>query len=147
MVKEKFVRWFSVILFGLTVFILGFQIGKAKYIPHYHGYQPQIYISDFWNHRLVRINNMEGKGFVSLGDAGRGIGQFNGPRAIAIDSKGRIYLVDSDNDRIVRMNNMRGDGWKAYGHPGGGIGEFNDPRGIALDAKGRIYIADFGNNR
>ena len=39
----------------------------------------KIYITDRYNHRIVRVDNMSGDGWISYGDFGYGIGEFNVP--------------------------------------------------------------------
>lgn len=141
--RKSFLRWLGKIGFGALLVFLGIKIGAQGYILP----SPKIYISDFWNNRVVRINDIEGKDFIALGNKGHDQGQFFSPRSIALDSKGWIYVVDSDNNRIIRMDDIYGHGWTAYGHQGKGVGEFWTPTGIAVDRSGRIYIADFGNDR
>jgi sugar lactone lactonase YvrE len=109
--------------------------------------QGRIYIADTDNHRVVRINDMSGAGFVSFGSQGSGVGQFNRPEGVAVDALGRIYLTDNENHRIVRINDMSGTGWVTFGSFGGGVGQLNEPHDIAVSAAMRIYVADAGNGR
>jgi len=115
-----------------------------------------IYVADFGGHRIVRINDMTGAGWVTLGSTGSGIQQFKYPVDVLLDASGRIYVSDSRNYRIVRVNNMSGVGWTAFGSRGEGDGQFGGDHGgisifspmqIFLDPTGRIYAADHGNSR
>ena len=113
-----------------------------------------IYILDVdpLNHRIVRIEDMTGKGRVSYGSRGSGVNQFDvkgrSPH-FTIDSKGRIYIPDTLNDRIIRVDDMTGKGWVTYGTSGKmegedspRIGKFIAPTAVRLDSQERIYILE-----
>ncbi len=106
-----------------------------------------IYVSGYFNHNIVRFDDMEGTGWTTYGSNGSGIGEFRQPSGVVVDSEGRIYIAGYENHRIVRMDNMDGDGWITYGSYGSGVGQFSRPTDIMLDHLGRIYIADCYNNR
>jgi len=89
------------------------------------GSNGKIYIADTNNDRVVRIDDMTGAGWTSLGTVGTGVGNLDNPKAISLDSQGRIYIVDSNNYRIVRISDMVGSNWTSYGvnnTPEGGNG-------------------------
>ncbi len=95
-----------------------------------------IYIGDHKNNRIIRMEDMTGKGWASFGTKGNGVGQFFEPTEIAVDKMGRIYITDWGNRRIVRIDDMTGKGWISYDL------SLRSPFGIDLDSKGRIYVAD-----
>lgn len=95
-----------------------------------------IYVTDFDNNRIIRFEDMTGKGWVSFGTNGSGVGQLFEPTGIALDKMGRIYIVDWGNRRIARIDDMTGKGWISYDL------SLRSPFGIDLDSKGRIYVAD-----
>ena len=70
-------------------------------------------------------------------------GQFNTPRGVAVDSRGRIIVVDQGNDRLVVLDF---DG-QTFSHRAIITAGLSSPTGIAVDAKDNLYIADTGNNR
>lgn len=109
--------------------------------------QRRIYIVDTGNHRIVRIDDTTGAGWVSFGSFGSGTNQFDSPTAVAVDGAGRIYVTDSGNDRIVRFDDMTGAGWTTYGSSGAGEDQFDDPRGIDILPSGRFVVVDAGNSR
>jgi DNA-binding beta-propeller fold protein YncE len=71
------------------------------------------------------------------GGHGNGRGQFDSPRAIAIDSAGNIFVADTGNGRLEKFS------------PNGtfvtSIGQFEAPNGIAIDRAGNIYVAEIGS--
>lgn len=109
--------------------------------------ETQIFVADESNNRIVQISNMDGTGWRSLGASGNGVGQFNSPQRVAVDSLGRIYIADTGNNRIVRVNDISGAGWVAFGSSGAGVGQLAYPNTIAVDAQFRIYVLDYNNNR
>ncbi len=74
-------------------------------------------MADAGNNRIVRIKDMTGARWTSLGGpaSGGGTNQFNNPRGISVDTSGRIYVADAENNRIVRVDDMTGSGWTTLG--------------------------------
>lgn len=55
--------------------------------------------------RNVRIDDMTGVGWVTLGTSDSGTGEFDDPDGITIDDKtSQIYVACNNNNRIVRIN-------------------------------------------
>ncbi len=91
-----------------------------------------IFVVDAGNNRIVRMNDMTGAGWTTLGGpaAGGGTNQFKAPGGVFVDTAGRIYVADAGNHRLVRVNDMTGAGWTTLGSSGNGKGQFNGPRAI-----------------
>ena len=106
-----------------------------------------IYFTDFKHSRIIRIDDMTGKNWISFGSNGSGVNQFNQPNHFFVQSDGHIYVADQLNHRIVRIDDMTGKGWVSYGSQGMGSGQFQEPASIRLDKNGKIYIVDTGNCR
>jgi hypothetical protein len=98
------------------------------------------------------------------GSRGSGDGQFDGPKAIAVDVNGNVYVADAENHRIQKFDPSGNFIAKWGSHcelstgescvdPDGdgplelGDGQFNNPIGVAIDARGHVYVADTGNDR
>jgi DNA-binding beta-propeller fold protein YncE len=79
------------------------------------------------------------------GSLGSGVGQFDHPEGIAIDSSGNIYVADNRNDRIQKFDG-NGNPIKTWGTPGTGDGQFAGPSGIAVDSNGYVYVTDSGTS-
>ncbi len=109
-------------------------------------YEP-LYITDTYNYRIVRIDDMTGDNWTTLGTYGSGARQFELPWGLFVDAAGKIYVSDNAACRVARMDDMSGTNWTALGQCGSGSGQFNSPAGIFVDAAGEIYVADTGNNR
>ncbi|MBC7928987.1 MAG: SMP-30/gluconolactonase/LRE family protein [Rubrivivax sp.] len=80
------------------------------------------------------------------GGRGKGRGQFDGPRGIALSDAGQLYVADTANSRI-QMFTMEGEFVGLLGKTGTGEGELREPNGMAFDAAGDIYVADALNHR
>lgn len=86
--------------------------------------------------------NAYGQTFVTKwGEKGTGDGQFNSPRALAIDSSGQVYVADTDNNRIQIFTT---DGefiakWDSQGHDNG---EFYRVIAVAVDGSDNVYVLD-----
>jgi DNA-binding beta-propeller fold protein YncE len=121
-----------IIVSVLSVFVLS-AAGSAQ-VP-----VGAIYITDTDNHRIVRINDMTGSGWIAFGTKGSGANQFLSPIGIFVDTAGQIYVTDTGNHRIVRINDMSGTGWTVF--EGTAQQKFDQPVGIFVGG-GRIYVTD-----
>jgi Uncharacterized conserved protein len=80
------------------------------------------------------------------GGRGTGKGQFDSPRALAVDTAGNIFVADTNNGRVEKFSS-NGVFMKSMGKKGIGYGEFGEPNGIAIDHAGNIYVAEGSNHR
>ena len=85
------------------------------------------------NDRLLKFSK-DGKFIKSMGKKGSGPGEFNGPHALAFDSKGRLIVGDRSNNRIQVLDQ---DG-KFISE----TAEFGRPSGIWVDKNDLLYVAD-----
>ncbi len=87
------------------------------------------------------------------GSSGTGIGEFNNPQGISVDSRGVVYVADTDNHRVQRFNaagSPIGQPWgrnNGDGTAGVNLGEFDQPKDIAANQRADVYVVDAGNNR
>jgi streptogramin lyase len=92
--------------------------------------QGRIYIADYNNRRIVRINDMTGAGWTTMG-----MDPFNAaqkPIAIAVErSTGRIFYTTSDN-KIVVVNDITNPLRTTLTYDAADPRAFNAPRGLAL---------------
>ncbi len=123
-----------------------------------------IYISDFDNNRIRKVNSNNG---IITTVAGNGTSGYSGDGGLAttasiyeatdisLDIRGNIYIADRSN-RIRKVNITSGiittvAGNGTFGYSGdGGIAtdaEITYPHGVAIDVIGSIYISDIGNHR
>jgi len=77
--------------------------------------------------------------FVSAwGSQGTGPGEFNEPRDIAVDAKGRLYVADTGNRR-VQVFDSEGQFIASWN---GGEDEFVEPLALVVDSRGDLYVLD-----
>ncbi|WP_308722674.1 S-layer homology domain-containing protein [Paenibacillus polysaccharolyticus] len=112
-----------------------------------------VYVADSGNHRIQKLTlstNTWSEWKKVGGGAGSGLGEFNNPTAVAVDSSGNVYVADSGNHRIQKLT-LSTNTWSEWKKVGGGnglgLGEFNNPRGVAVDSSGNVYVADSSNHR
>lgn len=80
------------------------------------------------------------------GGQGKGRGQFDKPRGIAVDAEGNFYVADNGNARIQKFS-PDGKFLNVFGERGADEGKLREPNGIAVDEKGNIYVVDALNHR
>jgi sugar lactone lactonase YvrE len=82
---------------------------------------------DVGNHRIVHFDK-NGKFVNFWGGQGIGLGRFEVPHALAMDSKGRLYIADRYNNRIqiFTQDGMLVDIWSQFGRPSGIYIDEND---------------------
>ena len=116
-----------------------------------------VYVADHDNNRVQKLSST-GRFLAKWGahgadgTPGRGNGEFNQPRGVAVDHSGHLYVAEKLNHRVQEFTT---DGrfvrrWGARGGdgtPGTGDGEFNVPYTVAIDGTGDLYVADVLNNR
>ena len=95
------------------------------FISEGHGANP--------NDRILKYTP-DGKLIKTIGKRGNGPGEFNGPHALAFDSKGRLFVGDRSNNRTQILD-----------QEGNFIAEwpqFSRPSGLFIDRNDMLYSAD-----
>lgn len=107
----------------------------------------RIYVTDTLANRVVRMDDIDGSGWVSLGGLlpGSGAGAFNSPSGIAVSASGKILISDNGNRRVVQVDDISGAGWQALDIPAGPMGP-PYTQGVSYDSAGRIYVVDFSSS-
>jgi DNA-binding beta-propeller fold protein YncE len=95
-----------------------------------------------------RVQHLDPNGTVisAFGRLGDAIGEFDKPKGISLDRKGRVYVVEGRNDR-VQVYGPDGTLLFFFGRTGSADGEFFLPTGITVDRENKIYVADGYNRR
>ena len=103
------------------------------------------HISPASNRRIVHLT-AEGDFIEAWGEQGQGPLQFEGPHAIAVDSRGRIYLGDRSNNRlqILSPGGSLLAIWTHFGRPSG-VRIHND-RLYVVDSESRAAAGQYGYN-
>jgi len=111
--------------------------------------EPRIYVADWANHRIVRMNDMRGEGWITYeGNAGRNSG-LHFPVGVCLDSVGRIYVSEQYHHRILRMDDILGTRLTIFSRAHAADKPVNKYAGswICVDAPGRIYVTYDGEHR
>jgi DNA-binding beta-propeller fold protein YncE len=85
------------------------------------------------NARIVKFSP-EGKFIKTWGTKGSGVGEFDTPHTLAMDSRGRLFVGDRQNNRI-----------QIFDQDGNFIDQmfqFSRPSGIFIDSNDTVYVAD-----
>ena len=123
-----------------------------------------LYISDYANHRIRRIDAVTGiittvAGTGTNGYNGDGIlattASLNDPSGLALDSAGNLYIGDAGNQRVRRIDattglisTVAGGGTANPGDSGlATAAELFEPQGLTIGPGGVLYIADGISNR
>jgi len=98
------------------------------------------------NHRVRVFDGATGNHLFDIGTRGKGPGEFNLPRDLAIGRDGQLYVVDGGNFR-VQVFDAAGRYLHAFGSIGKQLGNFARPKEVATDRDGNVYVVDtaFGN--
>ncbi len=101
---------------------------------------------DSEKHRVRVFDAHSGKHLFDIGKRGKGPGEFNLPRDLAVGRDGQLYVVDGGNFR-VQVFDASGRYLQTFGGVGKQLGNFARPKEIATDAEGNVYVVDtaFGN--
>ncbi|HXB12146.1 MAG TPA: T9SS type A sorting domain-containing protein [Bacteroidia bacterium] len=127
--------------------------------------QNNLYIADFSNHRLRKVNAVTG---IITTIAGTGVAGYNGdnkqataaelyyPAGVCVDDSGSVYIAEQSNSRVRKINwktniitTFAGTGTPGYNGDSrqATTAELCNPLSVKLDTAGNMYIADWGTNR
>jgi len=122
-----------------------------------------VYVADFSNHRIRKIDastgavtTLAGNGTNGFADATNPLNaSFSFPNGVAVDAAGNVYVVDNHNHRIRKIdattgavNTLAGNGNLGFADATNPLNaSFYNPTGVAVDAAGNLYVADTNNQR
>ncbi|MBD2863369.1 fibronectin type III domain-containing protein [Paenibacillus oceani] len=108
-----------------------------------------VYVADTGNHRIqkLQVSNNTWSAWGKSGNvSGTGLGEFNQPTGVAVDSEGNVYVGDTNNNRIQKFTVSTGE-WSEWKNGGSALGTFSFPRQVTVDGSGNLYVADVGKSR
>jgi uncharacterized protein (TIGR03437 family) len=124
-----------------------------------------VYISDFSNNRIRKVNASDGvittiAGTGTAGFSGDGglatAAQLSGPNNVSVDAQKNIYICDASNARIRKIDAVTGNistivgtGVASFGGDGGlaTAAQVNVPIGAIVDSAGNLFFSDRSNHR
>lgn len=104
-----------------------------------------VYVSDWENDRVVRYD-ASGQAVAVIGQSGSDLGQFSGPKGMALDENGRLYVADAGNSR-VEVFAADGSPVAAWTDPTAGLTTDFTPEDVKLGSAGQVYVSDSENHR
>ncbi|ETR65202.1 MAG: hypothetical protein OMM_14646, partial [Candidatus Magnetoglobus multicellularis str. Araruama] len=91
-------------------------------------------MADYNNHRIQVFTSSGNYSYsIGSGNSGGGIGEFDGPIGVYVDSSGLIYVADNSNDRIQVFT--------ASGAYNYSLGQLNYPQDLRI-YNNKIYVTD-----
>ncbi len=101
-------------------------------------------ITDVKNHCL-RIISSSGKCIGDIGKEGKGLGQFEDPASVVINSKMQLLVCQRENSRIQKLS-ITGKFVKKFGHKGLRSACLGEPWDLIVSPDGKIYVTDWEKN-
>ena len=86
-----------------------------------------VYVSDTWNHRVMKWVKGAKEGIVVAGGQGKGkeLTQLSHPHGVQVDAAGNVYVAEFGNHRVMRWSRGATQGTVVVG--GNGEGERSQP--------------------
>jgi len=110
-----------------------------------------VYVSDNWNHRVMKWLKGASEGIVVAGGHGQGnsLNQLNYPQGLLVNEVDDVYVADYGNHRIMCWPWGSKEGRVVVGGNGAGQGsnQLNYPTGLSFDVENNLYVVDRLNNR
>ena len=123
--------------------MLDVQFGKPEGIVWLK--DDRIVVCDTHYRRLVWFDQ-QGHVLKTLGQHGKGRGEFIYPVGICKDAAENLYVCEYGGNDRVQVFTRDGEWLREFGTPGTGAGQFQRPSGLVWHA-GKVFVADAINNR
>jgi predicted CXXCH cytochrome family protein len=105
-----------------------------------------IWVTNLALNRIEVFSAVGGQHLRSIGEWGRGPGQFTLPRNLARTPDGNVCVVDMLNNR-VQVLAPDGRWLRDIGRPGDSVGSFGRPKDVAVGPDGTIFVTDAFSQR
>lgn len=124
--------------------------GQGNRLDQFHGpyyicvdHDLSVYVSDHFNHRVMKWTNYASEGIVV---AGR---ELSGPYGIAVDQAGRVYVTQWKNHRVTRWSKEETEGTVLVegNEEGEEDNQFKHPCGLAIGSQNNLFVVDYSNCR
>lgn len=92
--------------------------------------QNRVYVADTGNDRIVRVDDVSGRGWTPFDGRTAGATPLRAPSGVRLLPDGRIAIADTGNNRLVIIDDMTGAGFRVVGAPGAGGGELTAPEDV-----------------
>ena len=123
--------------------MLDVQFGKPEGIVWLK--DDRIVVCDTHYRRLVWFDQ-QGHVLKTLGQHGKGRGEFIYPVGICKDTAENLYVCEYGGNDRVQVFTREGEWLREFGSPGTGAGQFQRPSGLVWHA-GKVFVVDAINNR
>ena len=130
---------------GNSLWALSYPLGTAL------GSDQSLYVSDYNNHRVIKlpVGSLTGEIVAGTGTAGSGLNQLDSPTGLHVDPLLNVYVVDSNNYRVMLWlrNASVGILVVGTGSSGSTLSSFSTAAGLYIDSQGYTFLSDSGNHR
>jgi sugar lactone lactonase YvrE len=123
--------------------MLDVQFGKPEGIVWLK--DDRIVVCDTHYRRLVWFDQ-KGNVLKTLGQHGKGRGEFIYPVGICLDAAENLYVCEYGGNDRVQVFTRDGEWLREFGSPGTGMAQFQRPSGLVWH-EGKVFVADAINNR
>ncbi|CAF1172356.1 unnamed protein product [Didymodactylos carnosus] len=110
-----------------------------------------VYVSDYYNHRVVKWIPGSSSGIVVAGgnEHGSELNQLFNPMGIFVTSDDVVYVADTLNHRIMKWVPDYLSGVIVAGENGSGsnLNQLKNPSSVSVDLYGNVYASDITNSR
>ncbi len=107
----------------------------------------RIYVADFSNRRIVRIDDLTGTNWTVLDMIPWANNPTDAPSSIAVDSADTMYITMKSSNRLFRFGSMTDPLPASMGSTGTGTYQFQGLNDVYVSPNLTIYLADIGNSR
>jgi len=106
-------------------------------------YGDELFVADYTGQTVKVLNRATGRYLRSIGEAGRGDGQFVRPLTVRLDPSGILFVSDVLTCRVQRFT-RDGKFLSVFGQVGNLPGDLVRPKHFSFDKNDYLYIADGG---
>lgn len=103
-----------------------------------------VFVSDALNNQ-IDVYTYSGTSFTAVTSWTSGVGAFNTPSGLVIDSNNNLYVADSGNEQIQMLNGSSST-WSIFASTDIFSDGYSNVFGLGVDSSNNIYACDAGNS-
>ncbi len=127
---------------GITIADL--EPGEQNVEIDMHIYNTRIIFPDYYNYRLVQMDDMDGGGFAAINNSSIGFAGYFSPYDVDFDDIGRMYIANygfsTGEDVVIRLDDITDTSYTSIGNGG-----MNGIKSVAVDRKNNLLYYATGS--